>query len=1012
MNNQNTLPPLPSEYREYIHQVVDLDKEFEESTDIGKARLLVYIVVVQQKDIYIDQPFIDYLNTSVDSAVGLTCFQQLAWQYRLDLQQVFPLDQQLAVEKYQIWFEQRSKLEFGKIKSKIDTTDELSNMLPKLTVELKLYWVTTTELRDNFDIDNDYGRAYVVIFWLMNMREDLNLDELYIDYFFSNHHDFNFSNHSFSLSNLHVMFWLVRKDLQQAFDIYSSQGEIERYLEWFLSNAEEGIAKIHPVKTLPLPGVNLIGMPRAELGIGEDVRMMAASFKQLDIDFSIYEFPRQTASSLTNTSVDECISEELNHTISIFCLPALEAMSAWINIDQHDFNEGYNIAYMPWELPVWPKDWLVALELFDEFWCSTEFVASSIKEITAKPVYVMPMAVELGATSSAKSAEFSVDSDVFSFLFCFDSLSFPDRKNPLCTIDAFCKAFPKGNENVELVLKVMNTAYLKPDFYREFIDMLNRDKRIKLVEGVLTKSDLNQLYGSCDAYVSLHRSEGFGRTIAEAMLHGLPVITSDFSGNKDFCTNETSFLVGGSFVEVKPGQYHFSDGDQYWFDPDVMSAAYALRYCYDNKLERLSKANAGHEYISNNYSTKAVAEKYRERLERVSKYAQSLAENSQMRRYISQVVATNLASEEFQPQNKVAVSLSEEAPKIVAFYLPQFHEIEENNQWWGRGFTEWTNVTKASPEYVGHYQPRLPADLGFYNLSDVDVIRKQVALAKHSGIHAFCIYYYWFNGRRLLSKPLDLLLENTDIDMPFCICWANENWTRRWDGMEHEVLLEQTYDDASDEQFVDDLLPIILDKRYLKMNGLPVIKIYRPGVVPDIEGKVEKWRELFREKGVGEVFFLMMQTFNEYEPGPYGLDGGVEFAPHNLTVDLETINDEVDLINPNYDGLVLDYSKVLERARDNSFIEKSYTWIRGCSPSWDNTARRPGKSTIFANTSVGLFEEWLEDCCKYALKNKVGSDSFVYINAWNEWAEGAYLEPDRKYGYAYLNAVSNVLSRY
>lgn len=347
--------------------------------------------------------------------------------------------------------------------------------------------------------------------------------------------------------------------------------------------------------------------------------------------------------------------------------------------------------------------------------------------------------------------------------------------------------------------------------------------------------------------------------------------------------------------------------------------------------------------------------------------------------------------------------------KLIAFYLPQFHPIKENDKWWGKGFTEWTNVSKAVPQFQGHYQPHFPGELGFYDLRVPEVMERQVELAKMYGIRGFCFYYYWFNGRRILEKPLDQFIQS-GIDFPFCLCWANENWTRTWDGEEKEILLEQNYGEESLERFILDLDPYLKDRRYLRVGNKPLVIIYRPGLIPNLKKAVAKWREYCKANGIGDIYILGVYVkswgFSDYKK--FGLDGMVEFPPHSsYESGASLMNDKVVKLNNDFNGMVFDYQDYVENKK--YAVNNIEGLHRGISPSWDNTARRGANATVYYGSTPALYKKWLSDLIHFTKNSFAKEKQIIFINAWNEWAEGAHLEPDRKFGYAYLEATREAL---
>lgn len=349
--------------------------------------------------------------------------------------------------------------------------------------------------------------------------------------------------------------------------------------------------------------------------------------------------------------------------------------------------------------------------------------------------------------------------------------------------------------------------------------------------------------------------------------------------------------------------------------------------------------------------------------------------------------------------------------KALAFYLPQFHIFPENDEWWGKGFTEWTNTRKSAPRYRKHYQPREPhIDIGYYDLSDVEILKKHAIMAKQHDIYGFCIYYYWFSGKRLMEKPLDLLLAHPEIELNFCLCWANENWTRRWDGGDNEILIKQQYTDDDAVLFIEDIQKYVIDSRYIKYHGKPVIIVYNPGQIINLHNVFSKWKDTAREIGLGEISIWICRSFQN-SIDSLGLsdlvDKEVEFPIHGLEKFLVEVNNPDVHVN---DSNIFDYSATVDNLLKHR--EAAHKKLcRGVMLGWDNSARRKNGFCSFDNFDIAKYYKWLRANVDETVQNNDIDDRYIFINAWNEWAEGTYLEPDKKYGYSYLNITTKAITQ-
>lgn len=354
--------------------------------------------------------------------------------------------------------------------------------------------------------------------------------------------------------------------------------------------------------------------------------------------------------------------------------------------------------------------------------------------------------------------------------------------------------------------------------------------------------------------------------------------------------------------------------------------------------------------------------------------------------------------------------------RTIAFYLPQYHPIPENDEWWGQGFTEWRNVTKARPQFPGHYQPHLPADMGFYDLRLPEARAEQAALAREYGIHGFCYYHYWFNGRRILERPFNGVLASGQPELPFCLCWANENWTRVWDGGERNVLLQQHYSAEDDLAHFASLLPAFKDPRYIRIDGRPLFLVYRTELLPDPAATAARWRRAAVEAGLPGLYLARVEHFVAgTDPGPIGFDAAVEFAPDGARGQIRHRGPLGRLLTTL--GLIPDFfqrNKVVSyEATAQEFMAKPDVPFRRfpcVTPMWDNSARRQVNANIYVGSTPARYERWLRAAVQRTTRQHQGEERLVFINAWNEWAEGCHLEPDQKWGRAYLEATQRALT--
>jgi len=353
--------------------------------------------------------------------------------------------------------------------------------------------------------------------------------------------------------------------------------------------------------------------------------------------------------------------------------------------------------------------------------------------------------------------------------------------------------------------------------------------------------------------------------------------------------------------------------------------------------------------------------------------------------------------------------------RVIAIHLPQFYPFPENDEWWGKGFTEWRNVTKCKPRFKGHYQPHLPNDLGYYDLRLKECRLEQQQMAREYGVDGFCYYHYWFNGHLLMEKPVEGHLADKDETFPFMLCWANENWHRNWAGNYNESLIEQHYSKEDDIAHFNYLLPFFKDSRYIKIDGKPVFALYRIDVIPNVTEMCETFHECARKEGF-ELYICKVQHLNKCGL-PKGLDASIDFPPFNMsermnswrTHPIESFSRRI--LGKTYGNSIYSYKDYVEDKIKTGFFTE-YKQFPSIMPSWDNACRRVGQPfTAFKNSTPQLFGQWAENVLSTFIPFSQ-DENLVFVNAWNEWAEGNHLEPDLKWGRGYLEALKKAVDKY
>jgi lipopolysaccharide biosynthesis protein len=349
---------------------------------------------------------------------------------------------------------------------------------------------------------------------------------------------------------------------------------------------------------------------------------------------------------------------------------------------------------------------------------------------------------------------------------------------------------------------------------------------------------------------------------------------------------------------------------------------------------------------------------------------------------------------------------------VVAFYLPQFHPIPENDEWWGKGFTEWTNLAKARPLFVGHYQPHVPSDLGFYDLRVPETRIAQAELARRYGITGFCYYEYWFGGRRLLDRPFNEVLSSGQPDFPFCICWANETWTGIWHGAADRILIEQVYPGMEDHRrHFESWLKAFSDPRYIRISGEPLLLVYKPRLIPEVVKVTDFWRELAVKAGLKGLHLVGVDYSFKWNPRRDGFDAAVSVNMPMRQHPWVTWASPVRRIKRIYRVRrqippVYEYRDLVP-----SFLLPAKPGIKTYPcvlPNWDNTPRSGANGLVLHGSTPELFRQHFRLALDY-VKDSSADTPLVFVKSWNEWAEGNHLEPDLRFGTGYLQVINEEL---
>jgi lipopolysaccharide biosynthesis protein/glycosyltransferase involved in cell wall biosynthesis len=777
--------------------------------------------------------------------------------------------------------------------------------------------------------------------------------------------------------------------------------------------------------------VVLMGHPWALDGRGEALRAACRAFRSVGVCARVHNLYDQDPGSDANLRQEfgPYLTDQLSSTLNIFHLNGDEIAEVFRRLGPSLPLASYKIIWPSWELARYPQEWAKDLARFDEVWVTSQLSEASLQAAVSIPVSRMPLCIEPWVSRFHGRRHFGIPEAPFVFLFILDVQSSLERTNPGAVLEAFRRLQRRRPlAAVRLVIKLANASQPPGEHQKFWKAVGEAGDDVLVIDRLMTEEESRNLLRCCDCVVALDSADGDGVAMAEAMYFRKPVIAAGYSSNLEFLSEDIACLVPYRFVAVPDRRYPQGDG-QLWAETDIEATVDAMLRLLDDRAYRQRLGGVAGRHLRVHFSYRGVGAHYvarvaeimanaRPSLLPIRQQAPDVSSKSDgpatppMDDAVSLLLSSRLRLDSigravgYVPDQPGTLPTSLPA-RVLAFYLPQFYPIPETDRWWGKGFTEWTNVARALPQVEGQHQPRLPGELGFYDLRIDAVHRRQLELAQHYGLGGFCYYFYWFAGKRLLEAPLLRHLEDLSATLPFCLYWANEHWTR---GAEDggEMLIAQEHSPADDLAFIDYVSRYLRDPRYLRVDDRPLLIVSRPSLLPDPRATAQRWRERCRADGVGEILLAFSDAFDHFPPAHMGFDAAIEFAPNPAAS--SEITTGVRRLNSQFRGRVYDWQCFIEHSR--RYEDLPYLYFRSVNPGWDDEARKPGRSDVFLHASPRGYESWLANALRDAVRRFPKPDHrVIFVNAWNRWAEAAYLEPDARLGYAYLAATRRALTR-